>query len=514
MNSKFNFTDFLKSSTSLLMLISFLKFLLLLLFADNYGLFRDEYYYIECSKNLSWGFVDQQPFAALMLAISRAIFGESIFGIRLFAYLAGSVTVFVSGIIARELGGKTFAQALTALCVVFSGVVLGTSGYYSMNAYDILFASLLFYILIKLINSDNKKLWFLIGILFGIGLQNKLTFLFLAFGLFVGLLLTNNRRYLKSVELWIGAVLAGLIIFPNFVWQLVLKFPTLEFMRNAAMYKNQPMSIIEFTLNSLLELNPGFAPFIFIAIYFLSLNKHGKKFAIIGWIFLSVFLVFVFNNGKPYYMGVLYPVMLAAGVCGLEILINKFSHVWLKPAVFILMIPSFIFVTPFAIPVLELNAFLKFQDFTGIKPESGERSELGVLPQFYADRFGWKEMAKEVAEVYSSLPEEEKSKAVIYGQNYGEAGAIDYYADELGLPKAISGHNNYWIWSYPDNFDGSVLIVVGSTMEDNLEFFEEVELAAHHFNKYGMPYENVDIFICRKLKVPVEELWKRVKFYI
>ncbi len=508
------FENYFKSTKFWLLIISLLKFFLLLIFAGNYGLFRDEFYYIECSKNLSWGFVDQQPFSALMLAISRLIFGESIFGVRIFAYAAGSATVFISGLTAKELGGGKFAQILTAICVLFSGVLLGTSGYYSMNAFDIFFSAILFWLLIRLVNTDNKKLWFFIGLLFGIGLQNKLTFLFLGFGLFVGLLLTPNRKYFKSVELWMGAIIAMLIFLPNIIWQILFDFPTIEFMRNAAMYKNQPMGLIEFTMNSMLELNPGFAPFILTALYFLFFHPHGKKYSLIGWIFLSVFAVFVLNNGKPYYMGVLYPVVLAAGITGFEFISNKFGAAWLKPAAIVWIIPFTILITPFAIPVLAVDDFLKFQNVTGIKPASGERAELGSLPQFYADRFGWEELARQVSDIYKSLPDSSRQHAFVYAQNYGQAGAIDYYSTKYDLPKVISGHNNYWLWGYTDNFDGSTVIVIGSTLEDNLEFFEDVELAAQHRNPLAMPFENVDIFICRNLKVTPAELWRLTRLYI
>ncbi|PKL83225.1 MAG: hypothetical protein CVV24_06120 [Ignavibacteriae bacterium HGW-Ignavibacteriae-3] len=505
----------LRSENAYLLYIAFFKFILLFYFAGNYGLFRDEYYYIECSKHLSFGYVDQPPLSLFILAISRTLFGESILGIRIFAYIAGSATVFVSGLLARELGGRKFAQVLTATTVLFCGVALGLSGYFSMNVFDVLLSVFLFYYIIKLIKRDDSKIWYTIGIIFGIALQNKLTPLFLAAGLAAGMLLTNHRKYFLTKELYLGALIALLIFLPYLIWQVMHGFPTLEFMHNAAMLKNRPMSILEFSKNAMLELNPGFVIFIATAFYFFFLTEEGKKFKLISILFITVFLVFVFNNGKPYYMSILYPVMLAAGAVGADILISRYLKDWVRIFIFVLIIPSAVFVTPFAIPVLDLDSFIKFSEFTGLRPSSGERSAQGILPQFFADRFGWKEMAEKVAEVYNKLNEEEKKNVVIFAQNYGEAGAINYYAKKLGLPDRVySPHNSYWLWGPPKDWDGKTAIIIGSSREDNSEFFEDVQLAASHFNRYGMPYENVDIFICRKNKRPLKDAWKEIKTFI
>jgi hypothetical protein len=504
----------LSSTNAILIYLSLFKLILLIIFSGNYGLFRDEYYYIEISKHLDWGYVDMQPLSALFLALSRVLFGDSIFGIKIFSYLAGSAIVFISGLIARELNGSKFAQIFTAFVVIFSGTVLGVSSYFSMNSFDILLSTLMFYFLIRLINTGNHKLWLIIGLIFGLGLQNKLTFLFLGFGLAVGIILTGNRKHLKSKETWIGAAIALIIFLPNIFWQFANNFPTLEFMRNASSYKNKPMGLIEFTLNSLLELNPGYFLFVITAIYFLFFNKEGKVFNIIGWIFVSMFLVFVFYNGKPYYMGVLFPVILAAGVVGADYLIKIYLRPFVRIALVIFIIPFAIVVIPFALPVLSVETFIGFSKTLGIKPESGERSELGLLPQFYADRFGWEEMVQKVASAYNKLSEEEKKEALIFGQNYGEAGAVNFYMKKYNLPQAISSHNNYWIWGYPENFEGNILIVIGSDYKSNSEFFEEVKLAESHSNKYGMTFENVDIFICKNPKMPLYKIWSRIKFFI
>ncbi|NJD22153.1 MAG: glycosyltransferase family 39 protein [Melioribacter sp.] len=504
----------LTSATAIIFYLSLFKFFLLILFAGNYGIFRDEYYYIECSKHLDWGFVDQPPLCALILFISRTFLGESILAIRIFAYIASSATVFISGLIARELGGRKFAQSLTALAVIFCPVILFGGSFFSMNAFDVLLSSLFFYYLIRLVKTENPKLWMVIGLICGIGLENKLTFLFLGFGLAVGLILTKNRKYLLSKELLVGGIIVLLISLPNIIWQMKNDFPTLEFMRNASTRKNVSFGFLDFFLGSLMELNPFYIIFLAGAFYFLLFHKEGKRFTIFAWMYISIFVVFVLNSGKPYYMGVLYPMIISAGVVGADLFIEKYMKNWARYTLAAILIPSFIVITPFAIPILNVETYINYSSSLGIKPASGERSRLGILPQFFADRFGWEQMVQETAEVYNKLSQDEKSKVLIAAQNYGEAGAVNYYREKYGLPLAISPHNNYWLWKFPQEYTGEVMIIIGGDLEGNKEFFEEVEVAAHHYNKYGMPYENVDIYICRKPKMKLSEAWQRIKNFI
>lgn len=496
-------------------LISLFKLIILLVFAGNYGLFRDEFYYLQCSNHLASGYVDQSPLSIFILYISTGLFGDSLIGIRILAYIASCVTVFVSGIITRELGGGRLAQITAAVSVLFCGVVLGGGSYFSMNAFDILLSTILFYYIIRLIKTEDKKLWIHIGILFGIGLQNKLTFLFLGAGLIFAFLLTNQRKYFLTKELWIAVALSTIIFLPNIIWQFVNDFPTLEFMHNATLYKNRAMGITEFFFGSIKELNPFNFLFLLTAFYFLFFNKEGRQFVSIGIMYIAIFLIFVLNNGKPYYMGVLYPVILACGAVGVTVLFQRYMRLWLGYILLLLLMPFYIFTTPFAIPVLNVDAFINYSTRHGVSPKNSENSELGLLPQFFSDRFGWENLALQTSQVFKSLPKSERNNVVIFGQNYGEAGAIDYYRQTYNLPPVVSAHNSYWFWGYPDFVDtNTVWIVIGSNKKDNREFFESVELAASHTEKYGMPFENVDIFICRKPKMKIDEIWQKIKMFI
>jgi hypothetical protein len=138
---------------------------------------------------------------------------------------------------------------------------------------------------------------------------------------------------------------------------------------------------------------------------------------------------------------------------------------------------------------------------------------LGVLPQYYADMFGWREMAEKVAAVYWSLPVQDRARAVFFGNNYGEAAAIDVFGHRLGLPPAISGHNNYYIWG-PGGRDGSVIIIVGGSTKHYADLFSSFEIAGQIATPYAMPYEtDQPIYVLRGMKMPLQDYWPKVKSY-
>ncbi len=142
-----------------------------------------------------------------------------------------------------------------------------------------------------------------------------------------------------------------------------------------------------------------------------------------------------------------------------------------------------------------------------------ERLATAELPQYFADRFGWEEMVASVAKVYAGLPPEEQAKACIITDNYGEAGAIDFFGGAYHLPKAISGHNSYFIWG-PDGCTGEVAISVGVSGTDLAQSFAKVTPAGASYCKYCMPYENgLPIFVCRGLKMDMREAWPGAKQY-
>ncbi len=502
----------IKVSTAIILFFSVMKLLLHLAFNSGYGYFRDEFYYIACSENLDFGYVDHPPLIALITRFFTFLLGDSVFAIRIFPAVAGAVTVFFTGMITKELGGGKFALVIAGLASLFSPVLIAQSGYLSMNALDITLWTAALYTLVLIIKYDKEKFWIYFGLIAGIGLQNKISILFLGFGLGIGLLLTPNRKYFRSKYFWLGTGIAALIFLPHIIWQIVHGWPTLEFIANASAYKIKVTSPFEFVLSHFLELHPVSVILVFAGLVYFLINKENKKYRILPVIYLSVIVLFLFQNAKPYYMSVLIPLIIALGAAAVDLLTKSKLKFWLKTVMIIIILPGYLWSVPLVLPVLSVDDYISYADYFGMKPSSGENHDLGLLPQHYADRFGWDEIVEAVKEAYDKLNEEEKQKALVFGQNYGEAGAVNLLGRKYGLPPAISSHNSYWLWGYPPDFTGDVLIVIGSNMEDNSRFFESVEHVSTASNKYAMPYENnLPVFICRDLKITPEVLWQRIK---
>ena len=502
-----------RSDTAVISYLSLLYILIHVLFINQYGYFRDEFYYVACGEHLDFGYVDHPPLIAIIASLTRFLFGNSLFALRIFSVIAGGATVFLTGYIVRELGEKLFSQVIAALSVIIAPVFLFMFHILSMNSFDVLFWTVAAYILVRIINTDNPKLWVLFGIVIGIGLQNKHSILFLCFGLAVGLILTPNRKFLKDKWFWLGTFIAILIFLPNIIWQISHDYPTLEFGKNAALNKNMPLSPVEFVLEQVLQ--AFLVPFIFIYIglIFILFNKVGKPYRLFGWIYLAIFILFVLTRAKVYYLSPIYPTMFALGSFAFGHLVGSKNLNWIKPITIILLLCCLIS-APFTLPVLPVESYISYSKSLGIEPSAGERHEMGVLPQLYADMFGWEDMAKTVAGVYHKLSTEEKIHTVVFGRNYGEAGSIDFFREKYDLPNAISGHNSYWLWGYGGDSIDVMIFIGGANKQTKLEYFDYVEEAAVHINKYAMPYENnLIIYLCKRYKTPIKDDWNEMKHF-
>ena len=500
-------SSYLKSNEIYPFIIALASLFVHLIFIGQYDYFRDEFYYIACGQHLAWGYVDHPPLIGVISGLAVTIFGKSLFGIRILSVLAGASVVYLAGLICRELGGKKFAMSLAALAVALAPVNFFLHHVLSMNSFDHLFWTLAILIFIKILKTKRPKYWIYLGIILGIGLLNKISVLFLGFGLFVGLLATEHRRMFLDKWLWLTAVIAGLMFLPHIIWQVVNGWPTLEFMHYASTFKNVNLPPLEFLTEHILEVHPVSFILVVMGLGFFLFAKAGAKFRLFGWLFLAIYVLFNIQNAKTYYLAPVYPLMLAGGAVYFENLTGRIGWKFLKPVYVILLLIFGAAIAPMTLPVLPLEKFIVYQEKLGISPAAGENHEMGVLPQHYADMTGWREMVETVALVYHSLPVEDREICSILGQNYGEAGAVDYFGYLYNLPPAVSLHNNYWIWG-PGDKSGEVLIIIGGRKDDHLRFFQTVEEAAVHIHPLAMPYEsNLPIYVCRGLKISLEDIW-------
>jgi Dolichyl-phosphate-mannose-protein mannosyltransferase len=493
---------------------AFLKIAIHLFAIQRYGYFRDELYYLASTHHLGPGYVDHPPLSILILALQTALFGDSLVSIRMLPVLSGVAVLFLAALIARELGGGRFAQGLAAFCVLCSPALLGNNHYYSMNSWDELFWTLIVFLLVYVLRREKWSLWPVFGLVFGFGLLNKISVLWLGAGIVAGLLLTPERRLLRTKGPWIAGTIAILIFSPYIIWNLRNGLPTLEFMKNASEMKMTNPSIWEFLKSQILYMNPAALPVWVAGLAWCFLDTRGRRWKILAIIYFTVFAILIIGPRKAGYMVPIYPMLFGIGGVALQQWLTVKPFKYLKP---VLVAACGIFaaiVAPLAIPLLTVNQFIAYASKLGFTPPAEERHRMGVLPQHFADMFGWDEMAQKVLRAYNTLTPDEKAHCIIFGQNYGEAGAIDVLGRKMGLPGAVSGHNSYWFWG-PGNNRVDVVIIIGGDPPDNAEFFKRVDIVDQITCSLCMPYErNINISIGRKPKQPLQQVWPALKQFI
>lgn len=478
----------------------------------GYGIFRDELYYLACADHPALGYVDHPPFSIYLLSTVTWIFGDSLFTIRLVAAIAGAITVFFIGLMTIRLGGNKFAQFMACACS-FSLINLAMNSFYSMNSIDILCWTVVSYVMIIIIQDGNKKHWIVLGLILGVGVMNKIGVLFLGAGLFAGMLITAQRKWLATPWPYAAGIISFLFFIPYIVWNVQHDMAHLEFIRNASEGKYSSLSVLDFISGQFLLNNP-FASFIWVAgLLSLLVSNSLQQYRLLAFLYLGPCIIFLLNGtSKAEYLAPAYSTLWAAGGVWIEKFLSfKQWATAYKTVVSMVVVLSGIVLMPMVLAVLPVERYIAYAETLGVKPSTPENKELAQLPQFYADMFGWEQKAITVSKVYQSLTEEEKIKCAIYGDNYGRCAAIDYFGKNAGLPGAIGSHNNYWIWG-PRNYTGEVVIIVGGKYDDYVKNFEHVSIEATINCRYCMPYEdNMNIYLCRGLKEPLKDIWPRIK---
>ena len=494
--------------------LSFVVFAAHMLVSGRYGYFVDELYYLACSHHLAWGYVDQPPLIAVITWLERVTLGDSLPALHFLPAVAAGLRVLLTGLIARELGARRFGMVLACVCVMVAPIYLGLDSLLTMNVFESLLWMSAALIALKIFQGASQKLWLLFGVVCGVGLLNKHSMLFFGFGLFVGLLLTKQRRQFASSWLWLGGLLALLIFLPNLMWEVHRGFPTIELLRNVQQSgRNAESGPIGFLLLQVVILHPLAAPVWIAGLVELLRDREGKGWRVLGITWVVIMVCMLTMHGRMYYPAPAYPMLFAAGGLVFERwFAGPRSGRWLKPAYITTLVITGVLNAPFAyFPMLTVDQYLAYARFFHYAPPRIENNQLGPLPQIYADQFGWKEMAQVVADAYHKLPPEERRYCAIFGQNYGQAGAIDFFGAKMGLPPAIAGHQNYFYWG-PRGYTGQCMIVMGDRPEQLHELFERVEFAGSVHHPLSMPYEHFDVYVCRGPKFDnLEKVWTKIK---
>jgi 4-amino-4-deoxy-L-arabinose transferase-like glycosyltransferase len=472
----------------------------------RYGIFRDELYYLVCGERLAAGYVDQPPGIALVARLASALFGTWVPGLRLFAWLATSLTVYLAGRLAARLTGSAAAATIASVATFSCLLLRGTSAFLSMNAFEPLLVLAVVLVLLRLSRGEDPRLWIAAGGLAGLAVLFKYSSAVISVALLAGMALTPARRALRTRWAVAGAAFGLLVVLPNLAWQASHGFPFLELVRNQLLYKNAPSTPLAFLGGLLFDANPGNAPLWLGGLAWLLLAGRARDARFAGVGALAYLVALTFGHAKPYYATPVLPVLLAAGGAAFAAILPSRGVQRVACGV---LAASALALSPIAVPILPEQALIAYQGALGLRNTAMERQRQSVLPQVFADQHGWRELVAGVARAYASLPPEERARAVVFGKNYGVASAVEILGPELGLPRglAVSGHNQFWLWGLPPG-RGDPAIVVSDAEEDCGGLYRERRLAEQlPSTPYVMPKEDAHaLWICRGARQPPRAL--------
>ena len=473
-----------------------------LLTNNRYGFHRDELQFLSDARHLDWGFVPYPPLTPFLERIGLGIFGVSLVGLRLFSVIAQALAVFVTGLMARELGGGRMAQVVAALAVALSPLPLFEGTEFQYTTFDYLWWVLIAWFVIRLVKSENPRWWLAIGATVGVGLMTKYSILFLVAGILGGVLLTRARRFVRTRWFWGGAGLAMLICLPNFVWQVRHGFISLHFLSYIHARDIGEGRTNGFVLDQFLICTNLFAVPLWIAglVCFL----RDRRFRLLAWMYLIPLALFVLGKGRGYYAGASYPMLMAMGAVAGERWAESLPGLWrrvVETTFFTGLAACGLFICLLILPMASSGPLMNFE----LRYNGDLREEIG-----------WNELVKTVADVRDSLPPEQRASMGVLVGNYGEQGAVEILGHAYHLPMPISGTNSAWLRGYPVP-PPTTLIVLGFSRHYVDETLTSCRLAGHINNPYGVQNEesreHPDIFLCGGPCLPWPEFWKKYQTF-
>ena len=507
MNKSRSLSTFLSSDIGVLIVLALVRMILQILTNGTYGFHQDEMVTMGIARRgLAWGYVAWPPFTPALSRLSLALFGLSPIGLRSFAVIAEGAVMVLAGLIVRDLGGSRWAQVLTAIAVGTTPISIVQGGLFQYETFDYFFWVLLAFLVVRLLKTEDPRWWLGIGATIGLGMMNKYTIAFFAVGLVVGVLVTPSRRYLASRWLWLGAILAVVIWLPNVIWELQNHWVSLDFLASIHTRDVQSGEAGSFLTDQILfNLNPVMLFLVIAGLYSYFFSPAGKRYRLLGWMYVATFILLFFAQGNGYYLAPAYPMLAAGGaVWWEERLAHLASQRWARNwrrITWIVLSAFVILVLVLVLPVAPLGS--PWWNVVS-KANANLKSEIG-----------WPQLAQQVAQVYDSLPQSEKAQAAILASSSGEIGAIDLYGPVFGLPRVIAGFNSYWAYGYGDPPPQTVIVVGFSS--SLLEQFQSCTLATPIAVPFNVPNEvevNHDsIHICHNLIPPWPDFWAHFQYF-
>lgn len=481
----------------------------------SYKYFIDEFYYLACANHLALGYVDQPPLSIFLLWVVRGVLGDSLLALRFIPALVGGITVLLVGNIARRLGASSLGQILAAAAIVIGLAYQIMFSYYSMNAISILLWAIGLTILVRIEQQNEPRWWLVLGVVIGLGLLNKHSFILFPASLLVGLLLTPARRHLASRWFWFGCAIAALLILPNLIWQIAHGWPSLEFYRNAVIYKNVPTPPGLVLLYQILATNPGALVLWIAGLLNLLLSKDRRSLRYLGWMYLTLLaLMMVSQSSRPDRIVGAYIILFAAGGAYLSVLWSRKSLLWLSWALPSIFLITGLALAPLGLPLLPVNATASYAAELGVVPQI-EQSEGAEprLPLWIGYRIGWEEFVDDIETAADQVDSSELGKTIILVPSYGQAGAIELLGRGRHLPPVYATQNSYFHWGPPPD-STRVAIVAGFSEKTVQALFSEAEIVRVYKCDQCIKWmDDQPIWIARDPKVRLRDAWPAMKNY-
>ena len=451
-----------------------------------YELHRDEYLHVDLGNHLAWGYTTVPPLTGWISFVIIAL-GKSVFWVKFFPALFGALTILVVWKMVEELGGSMFALILAATGVLCSAL-LRINTLYQPNSLEYLIWTLMFYCVIKYIKSEEPKWLWMTALSFAFGFLNKYNIGFLLLGFIPALLLTQHRKVLKEKQLYLAFGVAFIVVLPNLIWQFENGFPVVRHMKTLAETQLVNVDRFGFVRDQLLFFT-GSLLTLLAAFFSFFLFPPFRKYRIVFWTYLFVILIYFYLRAKSYYSIGLYPVLLAFGSVYLENLLRRGWRFYLRPVLIGIPVVFTIAIFQVVVPVLTPEQIIEepdlFKTLGLLRWEDGRDHQ---LPQDFADMLGWRELGKLVDEAFERV--ENKEQTLIHCDNYGEAGAINFYSSKT-YGEALSLHADYLYWYPLDKMEIRNVVLVKGAWDDDpgrereRGLFETVELIGEIENPYA-----------------------------
>jgi hypothetical protein len=485
------FKKFISNYWVLLLFVTLKLVLQFVLINPVYELHRDEFLYLNQADHLAFGYICVPPFTAL---ISKIIYmlGGSIFWIRFFPALFGALTIVFTWLIVESVGGSIFSRILAASALVFSALIR-INILYQPNSFDILTWTIIFYLLIKLIQTEKTRWLIYLSVIIAAGFYNKYNLIFLIAGLLIGLLLTYQRKIFTNPSFWKALIISLILLSPNIIWQAINHFPVFQHMKVLKHNQLDNNSSLGF-LKSQAFFFLGSLPLTIGAIIAFVFFKPMRIFRFIGISFVSVILLFAFLKAKDYYAVGIYPVIIAFGSVYFDSILSKKWRFIVFPLLIGINLFIFFITLKVVYPIYspsEIRQNAKaFEKMGMLRWEDGKDHN---LPQDFADMLGWQEMADKSLAIYNTIPVNERANTLIICFNYGEAGALNYF-NRTKMPEAYAYNTDYIYWMPRLKKIKNILLVGKNPGEKVTGQFKECKLMGTVENSYAREF-NTEIYL-------------------